>query len=70
MAFLFKFIAHITFGHITSGKYVRDVYPFYSPFYLGYAVVYLFYLFLLQNIDCGYSLEPPRLAVLTCTHMF
>ena len=27
---------------------------------------YLFFLFLLQNIDCGYSLEPPRL--LTCTH--
>ena len=22
--------------------------------------VYLFFLFLLQNIDCGYSLEPPR----------
>ena len=27
---------------------------------LGYAGVYLFFLFLLQNIDCGYSLEPPR----------
>ena len=27
---------------------------------LGYAGVYLFYLFLVQNIDCGYSLEPPR----------
>ena len=24
------------------------------------AGVYLFFLFLLQNIDCGYSLEPPR----------
>ena len=22
--------------------------------------VYLFFLFLLQNIDCGFSLEPPR----------
>ena len=22
--------------------------------------VYLFFLFLIQNIDCGYSLEPPR----------
>ena len=21
-----------------------------------------------QNIDCGYMLEPPREAVLTCTH--
>ena len=29
-----------------------------------------FFLFLLQNIDCGSSLEPPHLteAVLTCTH--
>ena len=27
---------------------------------LGLAGVYLFFLFLLQNIDCGYSLEPPR----------
>ena len=27
---------------------------------LGYAGVYLVFLFLLQNIDCGYSLEPPR----------
>ena len=27
---------------------------------LGYAGVDLFFLFLLQNIDCGYSLEPPR----------
>ena len=25
---------------------------------LGYAGVYLFFLFSLQNIDCGYSLEP------------
>ena len=31
---------------------------------LGYAGVYLFSLFLLQNMDCGYSGE----AVLTCTH--
>ena len=27
---------------------------------LGYAGVCLFFLFLLQNIDCGNSLEPPR----------
>ena len=26
----------------------------------GVCGVYLFFLFLLQNIDCGYSLEPPR----------
>ena len=38
------------------------VYPLKLHFYivkLGYAGVYLFFLFLLQNIDCGYSLEPP-----------
>ena len=28
---------------------------------LGFTVVYIvFFLFLLKNIDCGYSLEPPR----------
>ena len=39
------------------------VYPLKPYFYivkLGYAGVYLFFLFLLQNIDCGYSLEQPR----------
>ena len=40
-----------------------NVYPLEPHFYiakLGYAGVYLFSLFLLQNIDCGYSLEPPQ----------
>ena len=40
-----------------------SLYPRKPHFYiakLGYAGVYLFFLFLLQNIDCGYSLEPPR----------
>ena len=35
----------------------------YMHFYIAklrYAGVYLSFLFLLQNIDCGYSLEPPR----------
>ena len=27
---------------------------------LGFAGVYLFFLFLLQSIDCGHSLEPPH----------
>ena len=35
---------------------------------LGYAGVYLFFIFLLQNIDSGYSLERLAEAVLTCTH--
>ena len=44
--------------------------PLKPQFYIvkmGFAGVYQF---LLQNIDCGYSLEPPRLAeaVLTCTN--
>ena len=46
-----------------SGKHVREMYtPLKPHFYtaiLGYAGVYLFFLFFLQNIDCGYSLEPP-----------
>ena len=56
-----------------SGKHVREMCNFYIA-KLGYAGVYLFFLFLLQNIDCGYSLEPPRRggsigeAVLTSTH--
>ena len=40
-----------------------NVYPLEPHFYiakLGFAGVYLFFLFLLQNIDCGYTLEPPR----------
>ena len=40
-----------------------NVYPLKPHFYiakLGYAGVYLFFLVLLQNIDCGHSLEPPR----------
>ena len=40
-----------------------NVYPLIPHFYiakLGYAGVYLFSLFLLRNIDCGYSLEPPQ----------
>ena len=40
-----------------------NIYPLEPHFYivkLGYAGVDQFFLFLLQNIDCGYSLEPPR----------
>ena len=42
-----------------------NVYPLEPHFYivkLGFAGLCLFFLFLLQNIDCGYSLEPPRLS--------
>ena len=37
--------------------------PFQPNFYkvkMGFTGVYLFHLFLIQNIDCGCSLEPPR----------
>ena len=34
--------------------------PHFYTVKLGFAGVYLFFLFLLQNIDCGYSLELPR----------
>ena len=42
-----------------SGKYVREAH-FYIVKLGRFTGVYLFFLFLLQNIDCGYSLEPPR----------
>ena len=41
-----------------------NVYPLIPHCYivkLGYAGVYLFFLFLLQNIDCGYSLHLPTI---------
>ena len=43
--------------------YLCNVYPLEPHFYIAklvYAGVYLFFLILLQNIDCGYSLELPR----------
>ena len=33
--------------------------PHFNIAKLGYAGEYLFFLVLLKNIDCGYSLEPP-----------
>ena len=51
-----------------------DVDPLAFHFYrvkLGFTWVYIFLLFLLHNIDRGYSLELPQSvseAVLTCTH--
>ena len=35
---------------------------------LGFTGVYIIFLILLKNTDCGYSLEPPDEAVLTSTH--
>ena len=47
---------HLLGLDFTSGKHVRAMNtPIYPTFIakLGYAGVYLFFLFLLQNIDCG-----------------
>ena len=33
-----------------------------------YFTILDFFLIFAQNIDCGYTLEPPREAVLTCTY--
>ena len=63
-----KRISHLSISFIRSFGTIRktcpcNVYPLEPHVYiakLGYAGVYLFFLFLLQNIDCGYSLEPPR----------
>ena len=51
------------FHHAIMKTCPCNVYPLEPHFYiakLGYAGVYAFFLFSLQNIDCGYSLEPPR----------
>ena len=45
--------------------------PFKPHFYiikLGFTGVYIIFLILLKNIDCGYLLELPHQAVLTSTH--
>ena len=49
--------------HRLTCYHQANIYPLEPHFYivkLGYTGVYLIFLFLLQNIDCGYSLEPPR----------
>ena len=43
--------------------------PYFYIVKLGFTGVYIIFLISAQNIDCGYSLEPPlREAVLTNTH--
>ena len=70
--FIFKASTFLTRGlelddfepaHLIRKTCPCNEYPLKPHFYiakLGYAGVYLFFLFLLQNIDCGYSLEPPH----------
>ena len=60
-----------TFSPYITRTCLYNVDPLEPHFYivkLGFTGVYIIFLFLLKNIDCGYSLEPPRQAVLTSTH--
>ena len=34
--------------------------PYFYTVKLGFTGVYIIFLFMLKNIDCGYSFEPPR----------
>ena len=48
---------------IITKTYLYNFDPLKPHFYivkLGFTRITLFFLFLLKNIDCGYSLEPPR----------
>ena len=61
-------VAQVHISHHLTSMSIRKAcpcneYPLKPHFYiakLGYAGVFLFFLFLLQNIDCEYLLEPPR----------
>ena len=58
-----KYISVILFVSITKTS-PCNVQPLTSHFYivkLGFTGVYILFLFLLQNMDCGYSLETPHL---------
>ena len=57
-SFLVLWLIHLIMKTCTCNEY-----PLKPHFYiekLGFACLHLFFLFLLQNIDCGYSLEPLR----------
>ena len=41
--------------------------PPHTPLLYSKPGVYLFFLFSMQKIDCGYSLEQPQRAALACT---
>ena len=47
-------------GKLSPGKHVRVMYTPLTPILYSENRVFLFFLFLIQNRDCGYSLEPPR----------
>ena len=54
---------HKSSEQLIRKTYPCNIHPLKPHFYvekLGYAGVHIFFLFLLQNIACGYLLEPPR----------
>ena len=59
-----KYRSSVLCGFREKNFYVFSIYvlEMYTPYIekLGFAGVNLFFLFLTQNIDCGYSIEPPR----------
>ena len=52
---LFFFCRFFSYIKISVHQENMSVKPHFSIAKLGYAGVYLFFLFFLQNIDCGYS---------------
>ena len=53
-------ISHFGFITKTSPCNEDPLIPHFYIIKLGFTWVYIFFLFLLQNIDCGNSLEPPQ----------
>ena len=59
----FKNCSHLIWGIDITKTYLYNFDPLKPHFYivkLGFIGVYIIFLFLLKNIDCGYPLEPPR----------
>ena len=59
MTLVYHFESFLLIITITSPSCPYNVYPFIPHFYivkLGYTRVYIFFLFLIQNIDSGYFL--------------
>ena len=70
----FKSLRHMRHPSVTSGKHVRVMYtPLKRHFYiakLGYAGVYLIFLFLLQNIDCVLSKNKKDIKIFLMRFLF
>ena len=60
IAFLSKSYAKRVVHHENKSVKEHPLTPHFYIVKLGFTGVNIFFLFLLQNIDCGYSLEPPH----------